>query len=265
MRKTLSLIVIMLIILVALTGCVQVNYEVSINKDGSAEIAYVYGFNKEFLEQQGASADEMTEDMKKNAQNSEYEIESYSDDTISGFKATKHLEKASDFSLQEAFGNGYITDSEENKIKVESQNEKTTYSQNADIDLTSMSQMAEYVTMKYTIKLPVKVGENNASEVSKDGKILTWNLKAGESTNVKFEAVNAGIMPLILKCAALVLLIVIAIVIIKTFLNNKKSKNIVEVKKEDKKEEIEKKTKTPKKKITKEDETKQSKKSKKEN
>lgn len=240
MRKVLSLIAVMAILLVALTGCVSVNYEVTLNKDGTADVAYIYGFEKEMLEQLGASAEDMTSDMKANAETSNYQIEAYSDDKIEGFKAKKHIENLSELSLEDAFGSENVKDSEENKIKIEKKGSKTVYSQNASIDLSEMDESTEsMVTMKYVIKLPVKVGENNASEVSEDGKTLTWNLKAGETNEISFEAESNYLTTIIMISIAVLLVIIILIVV---FLNkgkkNKKSDELVD-KGEEKIQEVE--------------------------
>lgn len=230
MKKVLSLIAVMAILLVALTGCVSVNYEVTLNKDGTADVAYIYGFEKEMLEQLGASAEDMTSDMKANAETSNYQIEAYSDDKVEGFKAKKHIENLSELSLEDAFGSENVKDSEENQIKIEKKGPKTVYSQNASIDLSGMDESTEsMVTMKYVIKLPVKVGENNASEVSEDGKTLTWNLKAGETNEISFEAESNYLTTIIMISIAILLVIIILIVV---FLNkgkkNKKSDELVD-------------------------------------
>lgn len=221
MKKVLSLCAIMIIALIVLTGCVNVNYEVTLNKDGTADVAYVYGFQKEFLEQMGTTAEDMTSDMKQNAEESEYEIETYSDDEVEGFKAKKHVENLAEISLEEAFGSENVTDSEENQFKVEKKGLKTVYSQNAKIDLSTMDETtASAVTMKYTVNLPVKAGNNNASEVSKDGKTLTWNLKAGEVNEINFEASSSALVTGII--IAVIVLVVIGAAIVAAI---KKSKN----------------------------------------
>lgn len=217
MKKILSLVTIMVIALIVLTGCVDLNYEVKLNRNGTADVAYVYGIDKETLSKMGTTAEDLTSEMKQKAETSEYEIEPYSDDKVEGFKAKKHVENLSDISLEEAFGSEYVTDSEENQFKVEKKGSKTFYSQNAKIDLSNMdSSMASMVTMKYTVKLPTKVGENNASEVSKDGKTLTWNLTAGEVNEINFEASSSiiGTIITIVIIALVVIGVTVAVVIV---------------------------------------------------
>lgn len=214
MKKVLSLVAIMAVTLIALTGCVSVNYEVTLNKDGTADVAYVYGIDKEILSQMGTTSDYVTSDMKQNAETGGYETEEYSDDEIEGFRATKHVDNLADISLSEAFGSEYVTDSEENQFKIEKSGIKTKYSQNAKIDLSNMdTSTASMVTMKYTVKLPTKVGENNAAEVSEDGKTLTWNLTAGEVNEINFEATSTNIAIIIL-IVVIVAAIIVAVVIV---------------------------------------------------
>ena len=47
--KKVLLVVMMIVSLILLTGCVNVDMEVSINDDGSGEISYIMGYNKSFL------------------------------------------------------------------------------------------------------------------------------------------------------------------------------------------------------------------------
>lgn len=223
MRKILSLISIMAILLIALTGCVSVNYEVTLNKDGTADVAYIYGFEKEMLEQLETSAEDMTSDMQENAEESEYEIEMYSDDKIEGFKAKKHIENLADISLEDIFGEENVKDSEENQIKIEKKGLKTVYSQKANIDFSAMDEStASMVTMKYVIKLPVKVGENNANEVSEDGKTLTWNLKAGEINEINFEASESSTIISIILIIAIAVIVAIVLIFFKKSQKNSK-------------------------------------------
>lgn len=227
MKKVLSLTAIMIILLIALTGCVDVNYEVTLNRDGTADVAYVYGFDKATLQQMGTTAEEMTRDMKQNAELSEYTVEVYSDDDMEGFKAKKHIENLSEISLEEVFGTENVKDSEENQFKIEKKGLKTLYSQNAKIDLSSMDETtASMVTMKYTVKLPTAVGANNADEVSKDKKTLTWNLTAGEVNEISFKATELNMVIKIIAIVVLVLLIIgIIIVVIKSVKKHKKEKD----------------------------------------
>ena len=51
MKKIVSLIIIMSLLLIALTGCVNIRYETTLNENGSADVIYSYGLKKDILEQ----------------------------------------------------------------------------------------------------------------------------------------------------------------------------------------------------------------------
>lgn len=209
MKKTIGLISMCLLVLVTLTGCVNVDYELKINKDGSGDISYVYGFSKETLESLQISAEDMVESMKDQAEESSYTVEAYEDEEISGFKASKHIEDLTkDFSLQEAFGEDYVKDTENNGIKIEKSYFTTKYSQNAEIDLTNMEDLAGNVKMTYKVNLPAKAKENNATEVSENSKELKWELTAGEVNKVEFVAQEINM--LVIAIAAVIIAVIVA-------------------------------------------------------
>ena len=75
------------------------------------------------------------------------------------------------------------------------------------MDLTNLSDTN--IEMAYKIKLPTKTKTNNATEVSENGKELTWNLKSGEINRVDFVAEEIKVLPII----TIVILVLAAIVI----------------------------------------------------
>ena len=199
MKKTIGLIIMLLIILITLTGCVNVDYEVKVNKDGSGDISYIYGFSKETLESLQVSAEDMVESMKEQAEESLYTVEAYEDEKIAGFKAIKHInDLTKDFSLQEAFTENYVKDNENNGIKIEKSLFITKYSQNAEIDLTSMEELGENVKMTYKVNLPGKVKSTNATKISENDKELTWELKGGKINKIEFVAQTINILPIVI-------------------------------------------------------------------
>lgn len=221
MKKTIGLISMLLIMLVTLTGCVNVDYEVKVNKDGSGDISYIYGFSKKTLESLQVTAEDMVESMKEQAEEGKYTVENYENEEITGFKATKHLEDLTkDFSLQEAFGEDYVKDNENNGIKIERGLFITKYSQNAEIDLTNMEDLAGNVKMTYKVNLPSKVKSNNATKISENNKELTWDLTAGEINKVEFVAQGVNVLPIAI-IVAIVVIVVIAVIILFIILKKK--------------------------------------------
>ena len=221
MKKTIGLIIMLIIMLITLTGCAKVNYEVEINKDGSGEIIYIYGISKEKLGGSTDLVEQFVGTMKEQAQESGYSVEIYENDEISGFKANKHLQNLSEeFSLEEAFGEEYVKDAENNKIIIEKSFWITKYSQNAELDLTKLND--SNIEMTYKIKLPVDAKTNNASSVSENGKELTWILESGKINKIEFVAEEANIMSIMIVVGA----VFAAVVVIATIIIILKKKHV---------------------------------------
>ncbi len=256
MKKTLKNIVIIAIlgiILLTLTGCANVNYDIKLNKDGSGDISYVIGYDKSFLASIGVetsslqndnSFDEMEEQAKQNG----YTIEKYEDDNTYGFKATKHANNIQEeFDLNDEAGSN---NAETSKIMYEKTLLKTRYYQDSKVDLTDILSDNEEAAMlkavmsqmkvSYRITLPFRVGSNNATIVSEDGKTIEWTLKVGEVNEIKFEASQDYGMYALLGLA--VVLVIVAVVSVFLFKKAKKTEKVkpVEVKKEETKPVVEK-------------------------
>jgi len=237
MKKVLSLVLVMILMLVVLTGCVNIDYTVKVNKDGSGDITYIYGMQKEALQAMQMSADDVMSEMQESVQDSEYTIEKYETDTEIGFKASKYIANVTtDLSLEEAFGKEYITDSEENRMKIEKTSLKTKYSQNARIDLSDMEDMTYVgIKMKYSITLPAKIDADKTNGiVSEDGKTVTWNLQLGEINEITFEATSGDEIIWIICCSVIGALVIAIVVILivknKKQKETKKAENLVEEK-----------------------------------
>lgn len=241
MKKTLkniAIIAILGIILLTLTGCANVNYDIKLNKDGSGDISYVVGYDKSFLASIGVETsslenDKSFDEMEEQAKQNGYAIEKYEDDNTYGFKATKHANN-----IQEDFdvNDEVDTDSEDaGRIMYEKTLLKTKFSQSSKVDLTNMSEDSEDAAMlkavmsqmkiSYKITLPFRVGSNNATTVSEDGKTIEWTLKVGEVNEIKFEASQDYGMYALLGLA-----IVLVIVASVSVILSKKAKKTVEAK-----------------------------------
>lgn len=256
MRKTLknmALIVILGIILFTLTGCANVNYDIKLNKDGSGDITYVIGYDKSFLASIGVETSSLENDnsfseMEEQAKQNGYTIEKYEDDNTYGFKATKHANNIQEeFDLNDEAGSN---NAETSKIMYEKTLLKTRYYQDSKVDLTDILSDNEEAAMlkavmsqmkvSYRITLPFRVGSNNATIVSEDGKTIEWTLKVGEVNEIKFEASQDYGMYALLGLA--VVLVIVAVVSVFLFKKAKKTEKVkpVVVKKEETKPVVEK-------------------------
>lgn len=243
MRKNIKLIVISIIMLFTLTGCAAVDYEITVNSDGSANINYILGYNKQFFNNMGVNPEDMEEDsfvnFKKEAEESGYHVEEYSDDNILGFKATKQINNVQEeFSLKEAFGEENIKN--DNKFVIEKTFLNTKYLLDLDIDLTEISSNSEGMQAQYInsfmnqtkmtmrINLPGKILTSNATTISENGKTVEWNLIPGQVNKISLEATQINIVSILLIVGIVIVLIAIIIFAIV----KKKSKNDKNVDKE---------------------------------
>ena len=83
MKKTIriiSIITMLIIALVTLTGCMNVNYEVKLNEDGSAEISYLLGYDKSFLSCFVGSAEDLKDDGTVASMQATVKYEGYASD-----------------------------------------------------------------------------------------------------------------------------------------------------------------------------------------
>ena len=240
MKKTIriiSIITMLIIALVTLTGCMNVNYEVKLNEDGSAEISYLLGYDKSFLSSMGVSTEDLKNDetianMQETVKNEGYTAEQYEDDNTYGFKAVKKVNNIGEFAIEEALLEEGKKAEDSNKISYEKKGLITKYAQNAKVDLTTMLEyeseesaaminaMMKQMKMTYKITLPFKAGDNNATTVSEDGKTLEWTLKPGEVNEIKFEATKNPIPTYVVIGVAVVVLVIVVILILN---RNKKA------------------------------------------
>ena len=217
MKRKISIMVLLLIILITLSGCVKVEYSTTINKDDSGEITYLYAMDKAVMKNLGESS---IDSAREKAENSGYIIENYEDDKSSGFLATKKVDNITDKSYIKEVFDEYIKNDEESKINIKRNLFGKTYSQNVSVDTKSIESLKELgAKVQYTVKLPVRVGKSNANTISKDKKTLTWELDLGQNQEIYFKATSGHVLLII--CIITLVLIVAALVYIFVFKKHK--------------------------------------------
>ena len=222
--KSIILVVVSVFLLLGLTGCANINYEIKLEKDGSGEISYIMGYDKNFLNSMKVSFDDMKEEATKEG----YTIEEYEDNTTYGFRAYKHVANVqNEFKVME-------DSTESDAIHYEKSFLKTTFSQNASIDLKDLSgegQVEDALTsavmgqmkISYKLILPFAVGENNASSVSEDGKTIEWTLKAGQVNEINFVAEQTNLVNIAIIAGAVILFLILILAITSHGKNKKNS------------------------------------------
>ena len=255
MKRTVKIVALFATLIIAiftLTGCMNINFEVKLDKNGSGDVSYIWGYNKSVLKENGMSVEDLKnqgdtslDELKETAEKDGYKVEEYEDENTYGIKATKHFEDIGKFSLNEGLGlvKEGSKEAANDKISFEKNDSKIKYSQDAKIDLTTISaaemgleneeetdasQLAlmnaiiEKMKFTYKVTLPIKAGENNATTVSKDGKTLEWEFTNGKENEVKFVAEEKGGFNILYLVVALAVIAVIATIIA---ILAKKSKN----------------------------------------
>lgn len=213
--------VLILFILFILTGCVKYDGTMNINNDGSVELIMKYSMQKQnvnkedndkdstkftsnvevnledynFLKKYGYSIEEFTETLENNEE---------ADGVIIYKKFHSLDEITSDKKLVLDFFQVFEEEDKNYTYDKFFYKEDNKYTANFIFDLTpeingtnnsnntnlgfDYSQYENLFNFKYTVTLPnsVKYIESNATDVSKDGKTLTWKLDLGKTNEVNF-------------------------------------------------------------------------------
>ena len=197
MKKVIKKFIMLCMIVFLTTGCLKYNVsmEVKSNKNVNLELIYALGMDASDYEeaQKEKEETECGEDeycSEDDGMSMEIDKEDYKELLKYGYKVefdfTKFLNQDDGYKDVPVMfykdGDNYIADfmfnfaSEEEGTDTESL-----------ISEEEMQELIDSMDMKYTITLPQEPKSHNATEVSKDGKTLTWKLQYGKKNEVNFE------------------------------------------------------------------------------
>jgi hypothetical protein len=239
-KKSLAVMLVFAIIM-CFTGCIRYSMTASVHKDGTVDFTFIYATmdTSEMMgtdssdDEDDESEPDYAETMKK-FEDADWDCEDYEgekgDETdYLGFKATKEGIDLEDLADELAeLGEGF------DKFTIEE--EKGVYTLEWDIEgLTSEAEGMNVTSdalktyggyMKFVLELPGKAKDNNATDVSKDGKTLEWDFfEMDEAIYCEFDLKATGGFPgwligVIIGAAVIVVGVVVAIII----MNSKKKK-----------------------------------------
>ena len=229
MKKKIFRFIGIIILLFSLTGCIKFNAVMEIKKDKSMDFQIIYAINKSMLEMSDSESELITEEQKKDLLEKGFKISDYEDDNNKGFKLVKHVNNIDEYSSEtdvEYSLSGILEENKDSKLfKVIKSDSKNKYIANFSFDTSSeakeenvdmdseiiieddeieisedsgdLSQMTDAMTstmdLKYTVKLPNKPINHNATSVSEDGLELTWDLaKLTGNIEYQFELTNGN-------------------------------------------------------------------------
>ncbi len=207
-KKALCLSLVLLMLTFLLTGCIRMNVDINIKKNGKADVTILYAV-QEALQESGTGSlidDDEAEQYKKDG----WTVNDYSDDNYTGYTLTKtdvdlsksDLLEDSDVNLTKK-GSLYVLD-----LKLLSEE-----------DMDGMKESASMIksmggSFTVTLTLPKEPVKHNATSVSNEGKTLKWDLlkmDPDDTIHVEFKLANYTflfvIAAAVLIAAAAVLLI----------------------------------------------------------
>ncbi len=256
-KRSFKVLCLMLIIFMT-SGCMKLNVDMSINKDKSMNLSYVVAFANSLMNQSGTDTALDESDLKQ-AEESGFKVENYSDGSMTGYKFTKGFSNIDNISDEKEtiFDLEKLLDGEEAKVftvkkglfkntySVKMQNNTATemedemdlgslygdsssdYSSSSNIfGDTDLSMLTSSMDLTFTVNLPNKPINSNATTTENEGKKLEWNLMDQNLQNIEFEFELYNMDNIYLTVGIIGVLVIIIIVII---IMNKKKPNSKEV------------------------------------
>ena len=253
MKRSFKVLCLMLIIFMT-SGCMKLNVDMSINKDKSMNLSYVVAFANSLMNQSGTNTALDESDLKQ-AEESGFKVENYSDGSMTGYKFTKGFSNIDNISDEKEtiFDLEKLLDGEEAKVftvkkglfkntySVKMQNNTATemedemdlgslygdsssdYSSSSNIfGDTDLSMLTSSMDLTFTVNLPNKPINSNATTTENEGKKLEWNLMDQNLQNIEFEFELYNMDNIYLTVGIIGVLVIIIIVII---IMNKKKPN----------------------------------------
>ena len=256
-KRSFKVLCLMLIIFMT-SGCMKLNVDMSINKDKSMNLSYVVAFANSLMNQSGTDTALDESDLKQ-AEESGFKVENYSDGSMTGYKFTKGFSNIDNISDEKEtiFDLEKLLDGEEAKVftvkkglfkntySVKMQNNTATEMED-EMDLgsiygdsssdygsssnifgdTDLSMLTSSMDLTFTVNLPNKPINSNATTTENEGKKLEWNLMDQNLQNIEFEFELYNMDNIYLTVGIIGVLVIIIIVII---IMNKKKPNSKEV------------------------------------
>ena len=247
-KRSFKVLCLMLIIFMT-SGCMKLNVDMSINKDKSMNLSYVVAFANSLMNQSGTDTALDESDLKQ-AEESGFKVENYSDGSMTGYKFTKGFSNIDNISDEKEtiFDLEKLLDGEEAKVfTVKKGLFKNTYSvkmQNNtasemedEMDLgsiygdsssdyssssnifgdTDLSMLTSSMDLTFTVNLPNKPINSNATTTENEGKKLEWNLMDQNLQNIEFqfELYNMNNVYLTAGIAVAIIIIIVIVIISK--------------------------------------------------
>ena len=224
--KLLSVLIVLVMAAFCLTGCIRFRTTMSIRSSGKADLAVIYAFYKELIDE---DLQDDLDDLADAFEDDGWTVEDYKKGDYRGYIFTMNNVKVKDF--EEIFNSDAFEELELGEFELTKKGSEYTieWETNAvddvkDEGITGSDLSAYGGFMEVVIELPMPAKEENATDVSKDGKTLTWDLLTEDEVKVTFTLINIGLI-IAIVAAVFVLLCAAAVVVILLVLKKKKAGN----------------------------------------
>lgn len=226
--KRVFVFVLALLLIMCLSGCIRYNTTLDIKPNGKADITMIFAYSISADEEPDMDEDTLADMVKEG-----WKYKEYSEDNFKGYILTK--ENVDILDLKKSLHGTYM-DMDHTTANFEITKDGSKYT--LDWKVFDGDQSSEIISIKemlkmsdgymtFVIKLPTKPINSNATNVSDDGKTLTWDLTSLDSTqtiHVEFRLLNMSLI-IGLIAGGLVLIAVIALIIV-LIVKNKKMKAV---------------------------------------
>ncbi len=222
--KAISVMVLLTLAAFCFTGCVRFRTSMNIKSNGKADLTVIYGYYNELID---AEVESEMEDIADAFEDDGWTVDDYKKGDYEGYTFTMTNVKVKDF--EDVFNADCFTEDLE-LGDFELSKKGSTYTINWDTnvvgDLNEEGVTSEDLKtyggfMEVEITLPSPATDDNATEVSKDGKTYTWDLLDGEEVELTFTLINVG---LIIAVCAIVFVVFAAAAVVVILLIVKKKK-----------------------------------------
>lgn len=224
-KRKMVLLLFILFIILSMSGCVKLKSNLVINSDGSSDLSIIYAIDEKIS---ALGGDLGFDDTRKEAETNGFKVTNYKDDDYIGLKVKKHFNTLEELSKQ--------SKSEAIKLKVIEEKGfiKNKYTLNGAFDMTGMmgdtgdefeqqmnESMLSQMDLSFTLTLPSKAGENNATKVKNEGKTLYWELVPNENNKLELVYEKYNYINLLMLLMGGIILIGTIIILTKK-MNHKK-------------------------------------------
>lgn len=176
------------------TGCVKGSVDITVHKDGSADVVYDIAFPERFLSLSDSEFNPV-EEMEQNAEAEGYSIEHYQENGYVGVSAKKHITDVQEV-FQEEFFTQTLDESENTALTVDEGFFYDTYKINMDLDFSEeveevdwiSTMFLSYIDFELKLSLPIKLTDHNASSVENESGYHTyiWDITPNQTNAIQF-------------------------------------------------------------------------------